>query len=123
MKNICIALLLLLFSYVSAQQKTQFSLLESAHTGVTFDNRIVDSKDQNILLYANFYGGAGVGVGDFNNDGLIDVYFAGNLVADELYFNQGDFKFKNVTKEAGITDDGNWSTGVSVEGGGTVSGV
>ena len=65
-------------------------------------------------MYANFYGGAGVGVGDFNNDGLEDIYFAGNIVDDELYINQGDFKFKKITNQAGIINDGSWSTGVTV---------
>lgn len=92
----------------------QFTLLESAITGIEFNNRIQDSKENNILLYANFYGGAGVGVGDFNNDGLQDLYFAGNLVPDKLYINEGGFRFKDVTKISGIIDDGGWSTGVTV---------
>ena len=65
-------------------------------------------------MYANFYGGAGVGVGDFNNDGLQDLYFAGNLVSDKLYLNQGNLTFKDITSTAGIIDDGGWSTGVTV---------
>ncbi|MGB0879013.1 MAG: VCBS repeat-containing protein [Polaribacter sp.] len=91
-----------------------FSLLPSEKTGVIFNNNIKDDKEKNILLYANFYGGAGVGVGDFNNDGLQDIYFAGNIVADKLYLNQGDFKFKDYTDSAGIINDGSWSTGVIV---------
>ena len=91
-----------------------FSLLPSEKTGITFNNKIKDDKEKNILLYANFYGGAGVGIGDFNNDGLEDVYFAGNLVDDKLYLNQGDFKFEDQTEAAGIINDGSWSTGVVV---------
>ncbi|MEZ7971326.1 MAG: VCBS repeat-containing protein [Cyclobacteriaceae bacterium] len=91
-----------------------FTLLDPLSTGVDFINFIEDSKDQNILLYSNFYGGAGVGVGDFNNDGLQDLYFAGNLVADKLYINQGNFLFKDVTQEVGIQNDGGWSTGVTI---------
>jgi hypothetical protein len=66
------------------------------------------------LLYANFYGGAGVGVGDFNNDGLQDLYFAGNMVPDKLYLNKGEFQFQDVTSSSGILNDGGWSTGVTV---------
>ena len=91
----------------------QFTLLESSYTGVDFNNKIVDNTESNILLYANFYGGAGVGVGDFNNDGLQDLYFAGNMVPDKLYFNEGDLVFKDVTNDAGVQDDGGWSTGVT----------
>lgn len=91
-----------------------FTLLDSSHTGVDFENTIEDTKESNILLYANYYGGAGVGVGDFNNDGLQDVYFAGNIVPDRLYINQGDLKFEDVTKQSGIISDGGWSTGVTI---------
>ncbi|MEP3209776.1 MAG: VCBS repeat-containing protein [Maribacter sp.] len=92
----------------------QFTLLESTQTGIDFNNKIKDNKESNILLYANFYGGAGVGVGDFNNDGLQDLYFAGNMVPDKLYINQGNFVFKDETAAAGILDDGGWSTGVTI---------
>jgi len=97
-----------------AQDQKRFTLLNSRQTGIDFNNKIKDTKDRNILLYANFYGGAGVGVGDFNNDGLKDVYFAGNFASDRLYFNLGDFEFKDVTKKSGIIDDGGWSTAVTV---------
>jgi hypothetical protein len=66
------------------------------------------------LLYSNFYGGAGVGVGDFNKDGLTDIFFAGNQVPDQLYFNKGNFEFENVSLQAGIIQDDGWSTGVTV---------
>ncbi|MBC8770213.1 VCBS repeat-containing protein [Arenibacter sp. BSSL-BM3] len=97
-----------------SQVDPRFSLLSPKQTGIDFNNEIKDSKEVNILLYSNFYGGAGVGVGDFNNDGLQDIYFAGNMVPDKLYFNQGNFKFKDVTNSSGIEDDGGWSTGVTV---------
>ena len=114
MKKYLILLVLLSVPSVKSQQLSQFSLLDSDQTGVKFNNQIIDSKDQNILLYANFYGGAGVGVGDFNNDGLVDLYFAGNLVNDQLYMNLGDMKFEDVTAQAGIEADKSWSTGVTL---------
>ena len=46
--------------------------------------------------------GAGVAVGDIDNDGLVDVYTA-NYGPDALYHNQGDGKFENITKSAGIS--------------------
>lgn len=91
-----------------------FTQLNSSETGITFNNVVRDEKDHNILLYANYYGGAGVGVGDFDRDGLADLYFAGNLVNDRLYHNQGDFKFTDISTAAGLENSGSWSSGVIV---------
>ncbi|WP_372793896.1 VCBS repeat-containing protein [Lutibacter sp.] len=99
---------------INAQNSEQFSLIPSKKSGVDFNNQIKDDKNNNILKYANFYGGAGVGIGDFNNDGLKDIYFAGNLVDDKLYLNKGDFEFDDITKSSGIINDGSWSTGVTI---------
>ena len=112
--GIVLFLLYLLPNNILAQNPNRFTLLKSSQTKIDFNNKIKDSKDANILIYSNFYGGAGVGVGDFNNDGLQDLYFAGNMVPDKLYFNQGNFEFKDVTQISGISDDGGWSTGVTV---------
>ena len=95
-------------------QSKKFESLPPSQTGLDFVNTVEDSKSQNILLYANFYGGGGVGLADFDNDGLTDIYFTGNLVGDEIYMNKGDLKFEKKTISAGITNDGNWSSGVSI---------
>ena len=91
-----------------------FDLLESARTGLNFNNKLTPKPDLNMLKYMYFYNGAGVGAGDFNNDGLTDLFFAGNQVADRLYLNTGNLAFKDVTAPAGIPDDKGWSTGISV---------
>jgi hypothetical protein len=110
-----ISVLLISFSgKINAQNSKQFSLISGRESGINFNNKIKDDKNNNILKYANFYGGAGVGVGDFNNDGLPDIYFAGNQVEDKLYINKGNFKFEDVTKSAGIINNGSWSTGVTI---------
>ncbi len=92
----------------------RFTLMDSEYTGIHFSNEVEDLKEHNILRYANYYGGAGVGIGDFNNDGLQDLFFAGNLVPDKLYLNRGELQFEDVTETAGILHDGGWSTGVTV---------
>jgi len=96
------------------ESKTLFTLLDPDQTGIDFHNTLVDTKQHNILIYSNYYGGAGVGIGDFNNDGLQDIFFAGNLESDRLYQNLGDFEFEDVTKQANIAADGGWSSGVLV---------
>src|SRR5664279_3955314 len=61
-----------------------------------------------------FYNGSGIGAGDFNNDGLIDLFFSSNQGDNKIYLNQGHLQFKDVTGAAKIPEDGGWSTGVSV---------
>lgn len=96
------------------QQDNLFRLKSADECGITFKNQIVDTKEANLLIYDGFYAGAGVAIGDLNNDGLQDIYFAGNQVEDQLYLNQGNLQFKEVSKEAGILKRGGWSTGVTL---------
>jgi len=51
-----------------------------------------------------FYG-MGAAVGDFDNDGHIDLFVTG-LNGDRLYRNRGDGTFEDVTKKMGLTDAG-----------------
>ena len=82
------------------------------HTGIDFNNKVVDGKLENSFLFRNFYNGGGVGLGDINNDGLPDVFFTANMSDSKLYLNKGDFKFEDITVKAGLKQDGLWSTGV-----------
>ena len=109
-----LVILLIFFLQINSAQKTVFELIDSSYSGINFNNKIEDKKEHNILLYANYYGGAGVGIADFNNDGLQDLYLAGNLVGDKIYRNDGALKFTDITIGSGITDNGSWSSGVSI---------
>ncbi|MEL7531744.1 MAG: VCBS repeat-containing protein [Bacteroidota bacterium] len=111
MKSLSLIFLLLGVSVQLAGQ-TRFQSLTPAQSGIDFNNQLTDEKDHNVLIYSNFYGGGGVGIGDFDNDGLQDVFFAGNLVADRLYLNQGEMAFREASAETGIVDNGGWSSGV-----------
>ena len=91
-----------------------FEALDSKSTGIDFVNKLTPTAQFNMFKYMYFYNGAGVGVGDFNNDGLSDIFFSANQGDNRIYLNQGGMKFKDVTKEAKIPQDGGWSTGVSV---------
>lgn len=114
-KKSSVLLLLAQSLLIVAQPSSElFQLLSPDYNNIHFQNTITDEKEHNILLYSNYYGGAGVGVGDFNKDGRMDIFFAGNLVKDELYLNQGDMRFQNASVQAGLLDDGGWSSGVIV---------
>ena len=83
-------------------------------SGITFRNDLAYTEQLNPYTYRNFYNGGGVGLGDFNGDGLTDIYFTGNLVPNQLYLNRGDFVFEDVTAAAGVACPDTWSTGVAV---------
>ena len=97
-----------------AQTRPLFQSLPPAQTGIHFANKIFESDSLNILNQANIYNGGGVGIGDFNRDGLQDVFLAGNMVSSKLYLNKGGLKFEDITGKAGVTGEGRWCTGVSV---------
>lgn len=84
------------------------------HTGIQFNNTITENDSINIFDFSNIYNGGGVGVGDFNNDGLQDLYFTGNMVSNKLYLNKGDFRFEDITDVSKTGGDGIWSRGVAV---------
>jgi len=98
----------------SQQQQHLFTNLNAAQTGIKFQNKLVETPLQNIITYEYFYNGGGVAAGDFNNDGLIDLYFVSNQQPDKLYLNKGNFKFEDITKQAGVAGRPGWKTGVSV---------
>ncbi|MBR9998358.1 MAG: CRTAC1 family protein, partial [Cyclobacteriaceae bacterium] len=91
-----------------------FSLLPPEETGVSFENRLVETEDMNIIEYLYFNNGAGVAAGDIDNDGLIDLYFTASQGDNKLYLNQGDFQFKDITGTAGVSGTGDWKTGVTM---------
>jgi len=97
-----------------AAGNTLFRLLSAGQTGIDFRNQLSFDKDFNIYTYRNFYNGGGVGLGDINNDGLIDIYFTANMQPNKLYLNKGNLQFEDITEKAGVAGEKAWSTGVSM---------
>jgi ASPIC and UnbV/FG-GAP-like repeat len=91
-----------------------FEKIPSGKSGVYFNNKITESDSVNELDIENVYNGGGVGIGDFNNDGLQDIYLTGNMVENKLYLNRGKFHFDDVTPEADVAGEGKWCRGVAV---------
>ena len=107
-------ILLVVTSCSNGELETQFQLISSEQSGISFSNDLSYTDDFNVYKYRNFYNGGGIAVGDINNDGLVDLYFTANQKSNELYLNQGDFKFKRITKQAGVQGEKAWATGVTM---------
>ncbi|MDR3711565.1 MAG: VCBS repeat-containing protein [Puia sp.] len=114
-RSILAILWILLFSEACTQRAaTLFTPLKAAETGIGFVNGNVDRDTLSILDYLYFYNGAGVAIGDINNDGLPDIYFASNTGGNRLYLNKGNFKFEDITASAGVSGRADWTTGVTM---------
>ena len=97
----------------NSSENPLFESLKPTETGVTFSNIITTSDSLNLLNFEYIYIGGGVGIGDFNADGLSDIFLTGNMVPSKLYLNKGNLKFQDITAESGIKVKG-WAFGVSV---------
>ncbi len=116
-RYVSFAFLIFLGWFITACQFSSsqlFTLLPAAQTGITFANRIMDNDSMSILDVEYFYNGGGVALGDFNKDGLPDVFFTGNQVTNRLYLNKGNFEFKDITTAAGVGGNGKWCSGAAV---------
>src|SRR6267143_3758429 len=98
---------------VGKKEPPLFKLLSADETGVSFANTITTTDSLNVQTDPYVYNGAGVGVGDIDNDGLPDIVFAGNMVSTRLYLNTGDMRFEDITASAGLTTH-RWVTGVTL---------
>ncbi|MEC3907877.1 VCBS repeat-containing protein [Tamlana sp. 2201CG12-4] len=91
-----------------------FTVLTEEQTGITSKNVLRENTYMNGFLYEYYYNGGGVAVADFNNDSLIDIYFINNLQPNQLYLNQGNMRFKEVSKISGTQGSRGFPTGVTI---------
>jgi hypothetical protein len=94
-------------------QEVLFEKLLPERTGITFINSLEEKPGNNILESEFFYNGGGIAVGDISGNGFPDLYFSANQGRNALYINQGNYRFRDITEEAGVSDSGGWSAGVA----------
>ncbi|WP_298238587.1 FG-GAP-like repeat-containing protein [uncultured Algibacter sp.] len=112
-------LVVVLIIAISSCSKTKsskkiFSQLGEKDTHINFSNNLTENDSLNYFTYPYLYLGAGVSAGDINNDGLIDLYFTGNMVENKLYLNKGNLQFEDITDKAKVAGDSRWYTGVTM---------
>ena len=98
---------------VKDRQDWHFTTLPASVTGIGFTNAITENDSLNMFVNEYTYMGGGVGVADFDRDGLPDLFFAGNQVSSRCYHNKGGMKFEDITEKAGLSTTA-WCTGVSI---------
>ena len=111
-RYISIAVTVFFVSCQSSDQKRLFKDV-AGESGIAFANDLEYTEEFNPYTYRSFFNGGGVALGDINNDGLLDVFFTGNLVDNKLYLNKGDWQFEEITKAAGVSCPNVWSSGAS----------
>lgn len=122
MKKIAVIVLALILGVGCAKKEetainpelVPFNNINPEISGIDFSNDLKPSGSLNIIEYLYYYNGAGVALGDINNDGLDDIYLAANQKPDKLYLNLGGLKFEDITSSSGISKDSTWSTGVTM---------
>ena len=114
MKSKYLFLLLSVLFFFGCSDPDQKVMQEVAiESGIRFENNLTYTEEFNPYTYRNFFNGAGVALGDINNDGLLDIYFTGNIVDNKLFLNKGNWKFEEITKKAGVACKDVWSSGAT----------
>ncbi len=98
----------------SCSDQKGFEFIPPNTSKIDFNNIIPEDKNINILNFEYLYNGGGVGVADFNKDGQMDLYFAGNMVNNRLFLNKEGFEFTDITEISGTAAVNKWSNGVSI---------
>lgn len=110
----CLAYVFIVIIAACKQSATVFEKISSSRSGLRFNNKITENDSINPLDLEFLYNGGGVAVGDFNRDGLRDLYFTASMLPNKLYLNKGNLEFADITSAAGCDGAGSWSSGAAV---------
>jgi enediyne biosynthesis protein E4 len=98
----------------NSKETELFTLLTADETNLQFANILQENQNFHFKNYAYIYNGAGIAIGDINNDGLQDIFMGGNLVTGRLFLNLGNFKFQDITVQSGLDNNTGFRTGVNM---------
>ncbi len=96
-------------TYTAVQSNTMLASLTPEETGIQFMNQL---NPENFFKYT--YNGAGVAAGDYDGDGLTDLFMVNEEGPSKLYRNLGNMRFEDTTEQAGLADntaEGGFSVG------------
>src|SRR5580765_2415678 len=83
--------------------RTGFTLLAPERSGIFFTNRLTEEQ---IAANRVLEIGSGVAAGDFDGDGLADLFFCSLSGDCKLYHNTGNLRFEDVTERSGVRCEG-----------------
>ena len=95
---------------VSTNEPVGFTSLSPDSTGIDFVNRLGKERYTTNQIYLN---GAGVAAGDYDGDGMCDLFFCGLDSENKLYRNLGGWKFEDVSTKARVRGKNIATTGAS----------
>lgn len=89
-----------------SEASTLFSKLNPDDTGLVVDNAY-DDPEMWGTRYREYMGGSmgsGIAAGDYDGDGKLDIYVSTKTKPGRLFRNLGEWKFEDVTEEAGLAE-------------------
>jgi hypothetical protein len=89
-----------------------FELIPAERTGARFQLQLPD-VEQHVREVIHLNVNGGICTGDYDDDGFADFYVTSPGGGNRLFRNLGDFRFQDVTAEAGLDTPGFWSTGAT----------
>ena len=126
MRIICLLSIVLLFiscseekpttkeAIISSEVKDLFVKIDPSDSKLVFNNVIKESDKLHHFIWDAFYNGAGVSIGDINNDGLEDIFLTASYGADRLFINEGNLQFEDISGSAGLIPGIGVSTGSTI---------